>query len=162
MNKLQNQVAIVTGGGKGIGKAIAKRFAAEDAKVAIWEADAIASEETVEISSEGLEAHSISYDITDEGSIQSALNPVLERLGSPEILVNNAGIANVGTATTTSVEDFEKVMEVNAKGMFLYLQNIIPTMVKEIRHYSKPASIASRLGIADRFAYSASKGRFLP
>ena len=130
MNKLQNQVSIVTGGGKGIGKAIAKRFAKEGAKVAIWEADATAGEETAgEISSEGLEAHSISCDITDEASIQSALNQVLERFGSPEILVNNAGIANVGTATTTSVEDFEKVMEVNAKGMFLCLRNIVPKMV---------------------------------
>ena len=163
MNKLQNQVSIVTGGGKGIGKAIAKRFAKEGAKVAIWEADATAGEETAgEISSEGLEAHSISCDITDEASIQSALNQVLERFGSPEILVNNAGIANVGTATTTSVEDFEKVMEVNAKGMFLCLRNIVPKMVdKKSGTILNLASIASRLGIADRFAYSASKGAVL-
>jgi NAD(P)-dependent dehydrogenase (short-subunit alcohol dehydrogenase family) len=160
MNKLKNQVAIVTGGGKGIGKAIAKRFAQEGAKVAIWEADATAGKETVdEILLEGLAAHSMSCDITDERSILSALTEVLDAYGSPEILVNNAGIANVGTASTTSVEDFEKVMEVNAKGMFLCLRNIIPKMVeKKSGTILNLASIASRLGIADRFAYSASKG----
>ena len=90
MNKLHNQVAIVTGGGKGIGKAIAKRFAAEGAKVAIWEADTSAGEKTEkQILSEGLEVHSISCDITDENSIQSALTVVLDKYGYPEILVNN-------------------------------------------------------------------------
>lgn len=163
MSKLKNQVAIITGGGKGIGKAIAKRFAQEGAKVWIWEADANAGERTaVEISSDGLDAHSIFCDITDEKSILSALSDVFGAYGSPEIFVNNAGIANVGTASTTSVEDYEKVMEVNAKGMFLCLRNVIPKMVeKKSGTILNLASIASRIGIADRFAYSASKGAVL-
>ena len=163
MSKFKDNTAIVTGGGKGIGQAIARRFAEEGAKVAIWEADQIAGEETTqEILANGHEAHFLKCDITDEGSIQHALSGVLEKFGTPDILINNAGIANVGTATTTSVEDFDKVMEVNAKGMFLCLRNIIPVMMeKKSGVILNLASIASRLGIADRFAYSASKGAVL-
>jgi NAD(P)-dependent dehydrogenase (short-subunit alcohol dehydrogenase family) len=163
MSKFENQTAIVTGGGKGIGQAIAKRFAKEGAQVAIWEADEIAGEETTqEILANGQAAHFFKCDVTDEQSIQNALSEVREKFGTPDILINNAGIANVGTATTTSVEDFDKVMEVNAKGMFLCLRNIIPTMVeKKSGVIMNLASIASRLGIADRFAYSASKGAVL-
>ena len=163
MSKFKNNTAIVTGGGKGIGQAIARRFAEEGAKVTIWEADEIAGEETTqEILAKGQEAHFFKCDITDEQSIQNALSGVSEKFGTPDILINNAGIANVGTATTTSVEDFDKVMEVNAKGMFLCLRNIIPTMIeKKSGVILNLASIASRLGIADRFAYSASKGAVL-
>ena len=163
MSKFKDNTVIVTGGGKGIGQAIARRFAEEGAKVAIWEADELAGEETTqEILANGHEAHFLKCDITDEGSIQNALSGVSEKFGTPDILINNAGIANVGTATTTSVEDFDKVMEVNAKGMFLCLRNIVPTMMeKKSGVILNLASIASRLGIADRFAYSASKGAVL-
>lgn len=163
MSKFKNNTAIVTGGGKGIGQAIARRFAEEGAKVAIWEADEISGEETnQEILAKGQEAHFFKCDITDEQSIQNALSGVSEKFGTPDILINNAGIANVGTATTTSVEDFDKVMEVNVKGMFLCLRNIIPTMIeKNSGVILNLASIASRLGIAERFAYSSSKGAVL-
>ena len=129
MSRLQDQVAIVTGGGKGIGKAISQRFAKEGAKVAIWEADQSAGEETaLEITNAGHHAHSFLCDISQEKSISAALSAVTSQMGNPQILVNNAGIANVGTATTTSIEDFDKVMEVNAKGMFLCLKHVLPTM----------------------------------
>jgi NAD(P)-dependent dehydrogenase (short-subunit alcohol dehydrogenase family) len=163
MSNFNNQTVIITGGGKGIGQAIARRFARDGAKVAIWEADEIAGEETTqEILAKGQEAHCFKCDITDEKSIQNALSEGSEKFGTPDILINNAGIANVGTATTTSVEDFDKVMGVNAKGMFLCLKNVIPKMAeKKSGVILNLASIASRLGIADRFAYSASKGAVL-
>ena len=163
MNKFKEQIAIVTGGGKGIGQAIAKRFAGEGAKVAIWDADELAGEETArEILAKGQKAHFCKCDITDEASVKGALSIISEKFGSPDILINNAGIANVGTATTTSVEDFDKVMAVNAKGMFLCLRHVLPQMVeKKFGVILNLASIASRLGIADRFAYSASKGAVL-
>ncbi|MDA7757914.1 SDR family oxidoreductase [Opitutales bacterium] len=163
MSKLHNQVAIVTGGGKGIGKAISTRFAKEGAKVAIWEADPAAGEATAkEITDSGHQAQAFLCDITAEESILTALTSVTRDMGKPEILINNAGIANVGTATTTSVEDFDKIMEVNAKGMFLCLKHVLPIMEGERSGVVlNLASIASRLGIADRFAYSASKGAVL-
>ena len=163
MSKLINQVAIVTGGGKGIGQAIATRFASEGAKVSIWDMDISAAEETVnQISQEGNQAHAFSCDITSEASVSLALSESVQTLGKPTMLVNNAGIANVGKVTTTSVEDFDQVMKVNAKGMFLCLRQVIPLMEENKNGVIlNLASIAARLGIADRFAYSASKGAVL-
>lgn len=163
MNKLDDKVAIVTGGGKGIGRAISLRFASEGAKVAIWEKDLDAAVETSkQISDSGGMAVSIECEISDQNSVSNALKETIDALGKPTHLVNNAGIAHVGTATTTTEEDFDRVMNVNTKGLFLCLQAVIPVLVDNGGGVIlNLASIASRLGIADRFAYSASKGSVL-
>ena len=163
MNKLNDQIAIVTGGGKGIGRAISIRFASEGAKVAIWEKDPDAAEQTTnEIGHNGGKAVSIECEISNKISVSNALKKTINELGKPTHLVNNAGIAHVGTVTTTSEEDFDRIMNVNAKGLFLCLQEVIPVMVDNGGGVIlNLASIASRLGIADRFAYSASKGSVL-
>jgi NAD(P)-dependent dehydrogenase (short-subunit alcohol dehydrogenase family) len=163
MNKLDDKVAIVTGGGKGIGRAISLRFASEGAKVAIWEKDLEAAVETSkQISDSGGMAVSIECEISDQNSVSNALKETIDALGKPTHLVNNAGIAHVGTATTTTEEDFDRVMNVNTKGLFLCLQAVIPVLVDNGGGVIlNLASIASRLGIADRFAYSASKGSVL-
>jgi NAD(P)-dependent dehydrogenase (short-subunit alcohol dehydrogenase family) len=123
MNKLDDKIAIVTGGGKGIGRAISLRFASEGAKVAIWEKDLDAAEETSkQISESGGMAIPIECEISDKNSVSNALQKTLNELGTPTHLVNNAGIAHVGTATTTTEEDFDRVMNVNTKGLFLCLQ----------------------------------------
>ena len=163
MNKLDDKIAIVTGGGKGIGRAISLRFASEGAKVAIWEKDLDAAVETSkQISDSGGMAVSIECEISDQNSVSNALKETIDALGKPTHLVNNAGIAHVGTATTTTEEDFDRVMNVNTKGLFLCLQAVIPVLVDNGGGVIlNLASIASRLGIADRFAYSASKGSVL-
>ena len=163
MNKLDDKVAIVTGGGKGIGRAISLRFASEGAKVAIWEKDLDAAEETSkQISESGGMAIPIECEISDKNSVSNGLKETIDALGKPTHLVNNAGIAHVGTATTTTEEDFDRVMNVNTKGLFLCLQAVLPMLVKNGGGVIlNLASIASRLGIADRFAYSASKGAAL-
>jgi len=163
MNKLDDKVAIVTGGGKGIGRAISLRFASEGAKVAIWEKDLEAAVETSkQISDSGGMAVSIECEISDQNSVSNALKETIDALDKPTHLVNNAGIAHVGTATTTTEEDFDRVMNVNTKGLFLCLQAVIPVLVDNGGGVIlNLASIASRLGIADRFAYSASKGSVL-
>jgi NAD(P)-dependent dehydrogenase (short-subunit alcohol dehydrogenase family) len=163
MNKLENKIAIVTGGGKGIGQAISLRFASEGAKVAIWEKDLDAAEQTTrQISDLGGMAVGIECEISDKNSVSNALKETIDALGKPTHLVNNAGIAHVGTATTTTEEDFDRVMNVNTKGLFLCLQAVIPVLVDHGGGVIlNLASIASRLGIADRFAYSASKGSVL-
>ncbi len=163
MNKLDDKIAIVTGGGKGIGRAISLRFASEGAKVAIWEKDFDAADETSkQISESGGMAISIECEISDKNSVSNALKETVDALGKPTHLVNNAGIAHVGTATTTTEEDFDRVMNVNTKGLFLCLQAVLPVLVDNGGGVIlNLASIASRLGIADRFAYSASKGAAL-
>ena len=158
MTRLSEKTAIVTGGGKGIGQAIAHRFAKEGARVAIWEQDEEAGKATADkIAQEGGSAIQVACDVTNPDSINSALRQTSEELSAPSILVNNAGIAHVGTATNTSEEDFDRIMKVNAKGAFLCLQAVLPVMGAVLNL----ASIASKLGIADRFAYSASKGAIL-
>jgi NAD(P)-dependent dehydrogenase (short-subunit alcohol dehydrogenase family) len=163
MNKLDDKIAIVTGGGKGIGRAISLRFANEGAKVAIWEKDLDAAEETSkQINDSGRTAVSIECEISDKNSVSNALKETIDALGKPTHLINNAGIAHVGTATTTTEGDFDRVMSVNTKGLFLCLQAVLPVLVDNGGGIIlNLASIASRLGIADRFAYSASKGAAL-
>ena len=163
MNKLDDKIAIVTGGGKGIGRAISLRFASEGAKVAIWEKDLDAAEETSkQISESGGMSIRIECEISDKNSVSNALKETIDGLGKPTHLINNAGIAHVGTATTTTEEDFDRVMNVNTKGLFLCLQAVLPVLVDNGGGVIlNLASIASRLGIADRFAYSASKGAAL-
>lgn len=163
MTRLSEKTAIVTGGGKGIGQAIAQRFAKEGAQVAIWEQDEEAGKATADkIAQEGGSAIQVACDVTNPDSINSALRQTSEELSAPSILVNNAGIAHVGTATNTSEEDFDRIMKVNAKGAFLCLQAVLPVMVENGGGaVLNLASIASKLGIADRFAYSASKGAIL-
>ena len=163
MNKLDDKIAIVTGGGKGIGRAISLRFANEGAMVAIWEKDLDAAEETSkQINDSGRTAVSIECEISDKNSVSNALKETIDALGKPTHLINNAGIAHVGTATTTTEGDFDRVMSVNTKGLFLCLQAVLPVLVDNGGGVIlNLASIASRLGIADRFAYSASKGAAL-
>ena len=163
MNKLDDKIAIVTGGGKGIGRAISLRFASEGAKVAIWEKDLDAAEETSkQISESGGMSIPIECEISDKNSVSNALKETVDALGKPTHLINNAGIAHVGKATTTTEEDFDRVMNVNTKGLFLCLQAVLPALVDNGGGVIlNLASIASRLGIADRFAYSASKGAAL-
>ena len=163
MTRLTEKTAIVTGGGKGIGQAIARRFGQEGARVAIWEQDEEAGKATAdEITKDGGSAIQVACDVTNPESISQALVKTAEELGAPSILVNNAGIAHVGTATNTSEEDFDRIMKVNAKGAFLCLQAVLPVMVENGGGaVLNLASIASKLGIADRFAYSASKGAIL-
>jgi len=163
MDKLDDKIAIVTGGGKGIGQAISLRFASEGAKVAIWEKDHDAAEESSkQISESGGMSIRIGCEISDKNSVSNALKETIDGLGKPTHLINNAGIAHVGTATTTTEEDFDRVMNVNTKGLFLCLQAVLPVLVDNGGGVIlNLASIASRLGIADRFAYSASKGSVL-
>lgn len=159
-NILENRVAIVTGGGSGIGQAIVETFAAAGAKVAIWDLDTKAAENTVDqVISKGGEALYCHCDVSSTDSVSEALQKTEESLGSPNILVNNAGIAHIGTAITTPEEDFDRILRVNVKGVYLCLQAVLPKMLTAgggvILNMSSVAAIA---GLPDRFAYSTSKG----
>ena len=160
---MQNRVAVVTGGGKGIGQAIAQRFGLEGAKVAIWEVDEKSAQANVmTIEAEGGTALAVSCDVTNHASVVAATETTESNLGKVSILVNNAGIAHVGTVEDTTEEDFDRVQEVNVKGPFNCLRVLVPRMVENGGGVIlNLASIASRLGISERFAYSTSKGAML-
>lgn len=158
--KMENKVAVVTGGGKGIGQAIARRFAAEGAKVAIWELDEPSANSTIaSIETDGGTAAAFACDVVDHASVLAAANATEERLGKITTLVNNAGIAHVGNVEETSEEDFDRVQRINVKGPFNCLRVVVPRMrANGGGAILNLASIASRLGISERFAYSTSKG----
>ncbi|MDF2375908.1 MAG: SDR family NAD(P)-dependent oxidoreductase [Verrucomicrobiales bacterium] len=160
MSSLRDKTAIVTGGASGIGLAISTLFAEAGASVSILDFDEAAGSTAARgIESLGGVALPLKCDVSDSASIVEAVGVVVEKFGGIDILVNNAGVANIGTATTTSEEDFDRVMRVNVKGVYQCLNAILPVMVKSgggvVLNMS---SIAAVTGLKDRFAYSASKG----
>jgi 3-oxoacyl-[acyl-carrier protein] reductase len=125
--KLKNKVAIITGGGSGIGEATAKLFASEGAKVVVADmkkdaADAVAGA----IRDVGGEAISIELDVRSKSAVESAVKQTLEKFGAINILVNNAGITKDAFAKKMSEEDWDIVIDVNLKGAFLCSQAVIP------------------------------------
>lgn len=156
MFSLQNKKAVVTGGGSGIGKAIAVLLAKQGAEVHILELNEEQAKSTLEeIELNGNKAFSYSCDVSEQ---EQVINTFCQ-IGSINILVNNAGIAHVGKADTTSETDFDRVMNVNVKGVY----NCIFAAIPQLRLAGggtiiNMASIASLVGLPDRFAYSAAKG----
>lgn len=156
MFSLQNKTAVITGGGSGIGKAMARLFAKQGARVHIVDLDIDAATATVgEIQQNGGVALHHYCDVSKQSKVVDTFNGI----GQIDILVNNAGIAHIGKADTTSEADFDRVMNVNVKGAYNCLFAVIPLMkAKGGGVILNTASIAATVGITDRFAYSASKG----
>jgi 2-keto-3-deoxy-L-fuconate dehydrogenase len=152
---LKGKVAIITGGGSGIGKAISVLFARQGATVHIMELNKESADQTVlEIKKFG-SAYAYSCDVANQNQVKDLFNSI----GTIDILVNNAGIAHVGKASTTEEADFDKVYQVNVKGAYNCLYAVLPAMqAQKSGVILNTASIASLVGIADRFAYSMSKG----
>ncbi len=163
MFRLDGKAAVVTGAGSGIGEAIATLFGRHGARVAVLDLDEDAAGRTVEaIRKGGGSAEAWRCDVGDATSVRSAFDAVSGGLGGLDILVNNAGIAHVGTVESTSEADIDRVYRVNVKGVFLCSQAAVPRMLaKGSGVILNMASIASLIGVADRFAYSMSKGAVL-
>jgi 2-keto-3-deoxy-L-fuconate dehydrogenase len=159
MFNLQEKTAIITGGGSGIGKAIAKLFAKQGAAVYILDFDEEGTKQTTdEITIAGGHAQSIKCDVGDQHHVKEIVENIVAISGSIQLLVNNAGVAHVGTAETTSEEDFDRLLKVNVKGVYNCLQAVIPHMKEKGGAILNMASIASSVGIPERFAYSMTKG----
>ena len=153
MFSLINKTALVTGGGSGIGRAIATLFARQGATVTILDLDEQgAAATTEEITKAGGQANFILCNVSDQQAVKAAV----AQLPAIHILVNNAGVAHVGTAENTSVEDFSRIFEINVKGIYNCLHEVIPVMKATGGVILNMASIASSVGITDSFAYSMS------
>jgi len=156
MFSLKNKKAVVTGGGSGIGQAIAIQLAANGADVHILEITVENGQQTLEkIQSAGGNVKVYACDV----SKQKEVLEVFDQIGPINILVNNAGIAHIGKADTTSEGDFDRIYNVNIKGVYNCLFAAIPQIRKSAGGVIiNMASIAALVGIPDRFAYSTAKG----
>lgn len=156
MFSLKNKSAVITGGGSGIGKAIAETFAKQGAKVYVLDLDLKSAEITADvIVAQQAEAFAYACDVSDQQQVKS----VFEQIPKIDILVNCAGIAHIGRADSTSEEDFDRIFKVNVKGTYNCLHEALPIFIKQNSGVIlNIASIASYVGLADRFAYSMSKG----
>ncbi|WP_026994959.1 SDR family NAD(P)-dependent oxidoreductase [Flectobacillus major] len=159
MFSLQGKSVVITGGGSGIGRAISVLFAQQGASVNIIELNADAGAETVaEIIQAGGQAQVFACDVSNQEQVAS----IFQSIGQVHILVNNAGIAHVGNLEKCSSTDFERVFNVNVKGVYNCLFAAIPLMKNNGGGVIlNMASIAASVGIPDRFAYSMSKGAVL-
>lgn len=158
MFRLDNKTAIITGGGSGIGKAIATVFAQQGASVHILDMDEQGATSVVkEITTGGGKAQFYKCDVSKQADVKQIVDGIAA--GSPiDILINNAGIAHIGTADTTAETDFDRLVNVNVKGVYNCLHTVIPHMKQNGGSILNMASIASLVGIPDRFAYSMTKG----
>lgn len=159
---LKGKTALITGGGSGIGKAIATTFANQGAKILIFETDSNAAEQTVfEIQETGNAAEAHLVDVTEFDQINTLVQSIAEK-DSIDVLVNNAGIPHIGTAESTAEVDFDRLYNVNVKGVFNCTKACIPFMKNAGKGaIVNMASIAGSVGIKDRFAYSMTKGAVL-
>ncbi len=162
MFRLDGKHAVVTGAGSGIGQAIAKTFAAQGARISVLERDEAAGAATVAaIRGAGGGAEAVACDVSDAASVAAAFDRAAAA-GRIDILVNNAGVSHIGTVISTSEADLDRIYAVNVKGVYLCSQAAIPRMVEAGGGVIlNLASIASLIGLVDRFAYSMSKGAVL-
>ena len=155
--RLAGKVAIITGGGSGIGKAIAKAFVREGAKIVIAGRDSKKLDRAaVEI---GADCLTMSADISNVGSVEKLVSETLDRFKQINVLVNNAAVLLPGTAESISEEDFDQTFAINVRGLWLLSRAVLPHMrASGGGSIVNIASVLSLVGARNRVAYAASKG----
>jgi NAD(P)-dependent dehydrogenase (short-subunit alcohol dehydrogenase family) len=165
--RLKNKVAIITGAGSGQGKASAKLFAKEGAKVVIVEWNEENGKQVEqEIIDAGHEAIFIKTDISSEENVRSVIDQVVEKFGRIDILFNNAGIGfsarskyKMASLIETPLEDWNKIMSINLNGVYLMSKYVLPIMIEqESGNIVNNSSLNGILGVTGADAYTASKG----
>ena len=160
MARLAGKIAIVTGGGSGIGEAISLRFGSEGANVAVLDLNMDNAQAVVDkITEGGGSAKAFKCDVSNTEDVASVFAAVKDEFGGLSVLVNNAGVASIGNVVDCTPEDLDRIYNVNIKGVYNCLHNGVKLMVENGGGaIVNMASIASKVGIPDRFAYSTSKG----
>jgi 3-oxoacyl-[acyl-carrier protein] reductase len=159
-NKLEGKVAFVSGGSRGIGAAIAKRLAADGARVAITYANgADAAADVVKtIVSAGGKAIAIQADATDPVAVNAAIDKAVASLGKLDVLVNNAGTAIPKKFEETTLEEFDRVIDINLRGVFITTQAALRHMNDGGRIITIGSCVGERMMTPGLVAYSATKG----
>lgn len=149
--RLDGKAALVTGGARGIGEAIARVFAGAGAEVILLDVD---GERAARLAAELGNARATTCDITSPEQVAAAFAPI-ERL---DVLVNNAGIGLVGSIEQTSLEDFRRLFRVNVEGTFLVTRAALPLLLARRGSIINIGSVAGLIGVRRRYAYCATKG----
>jgi 2-keto-3-deoxy-L-fuconate dehydrogenase len=163
MFSLGGKVAVVTGGGSGIGRAISTLFGAQGAHVVVVDLDGQAAETAAAaITAVGGRADAAPCDVSDAAQVKATFDMIVGRTRRLDILINNAGVAHVGNIERTPEDEFDRLYRINVKGVYLCSQAAVPVMVRQGGGVIlNMASIVSFIGVADRFAYAMSKGAVL-
>src|SRR5437667_9573745 len=160
INKLEGKIAIITGGSRGIGAAIAKRLAADGANVAITYtkgADAAASV-VKEIERAGPKAMASQADATDAAAVEAAVEKTVATFGRLDVLVNNAGTAIPKTFAETTLEELDRLIDINIRGTFVATQAALKQMKSGGRIIMIGSSVCERVMVPGLVPYSATKG----
>jgi NAD(P)-dependent dehydrogenase (short-subunit alcohol dehydrogenase family) len=161
---LENKVAIVTGGAKGIGLAIARRFASDGARVVVADIDEERGSRAVEEIGALGAVRFVRCDVGDRADVENLVTSVVEAWGAIDVLVSNAGIVHAADFLEISEADFDRVLRVNLKGVFLVGQAVARRMVAQVKAGGAPGAIVNMssinavVAIANQAPYSASKG----
>jgi NAD(P)-dependent dehydrogenase (short-subunit alcohol dehydrogenase family) len=163
MFDLGKKITVITGAGSGIGKAIAELFAERKARVFLLDLNADALQETTRtITSKGGEGTGLKCNVADQKEVTAIFQQIIQQTGRIDILVNSAGIAHIGRLDSTAEADFDRIFNVNVKGVYNAMFASIQQMKKQGGGVIlNLASVAASLGLSDRFAYSMSKGAVL-
>lgn len=161
--RLHHKVILITGAGSGIGRSTALLFAREGAQVIVNDLDAVKGEETAsEIRANGGEALFLQADVTDPDSVKTMVDRAIEACGRIDVLFNNAGISGVGALHELEPDQWDRVIRVNIRGVFLPSKYVIPHMMeKRSGSIINMSSCIAEIGLARRASYAATKGAVL-
>jgi NAD(P)-dependent dehydrogenase (short-subunit alcohol dehydrogenase family) len=165
MFRLDGKRALITGAGSGIGEATARLFATQGAQILVADVQMDAAEQVAaSIVKQGGSASALALDVADETQVSAAFDRVANQDGRIDIVVNNAGISHVGNILETSLEEWNRVLQVNAGGVFLCAREAVRHMLQQEPKGGviiNLSSVAAMIGLERRLPYSASKGAVL-